>query len=251
MTTEIFSSWLKESFIPQVPHRPAILLLDGHRSHVSLEAIDIARRNKIILIKLPAHTTHLLQPCDKSCFKPLKDIWRKKVTAYQRENGFRNINKSNCVDLLCAAWQEALTPSTIISGFTSTGVFPPNREMYPKDQFDEKRLAAYYREKMQPEFSATMSSAISGPLTTPTGVALSSPLTGSSTTSTGVALSSPLTGPCNMKSPSLHEVSMMCQIYACIFISIPLFLFILSSLYKQCIVLGKLHRQRLPRSGNA
>jgi len=65
MDLELFSEWFQSHFIPNVPKvRPLILLLDGHSSHFSPEAIHLAAKEDIILFALPPNTTHLLQPLD-------------------------------------------------------------------------------------------------------------------------------------------------------------------------------------------
>ena len=39
-----------------------LFILDNHESHISLEAIDFARTSGIVLLTLPPHTSHRLQP---------------------------------------------------------------------------------------------------------------------------------------------------------------------------------------------
>lgn len=51
---------------------PVHLLYDGHRSHISLDLINWAKQENIILFVLPAHTTHVLQPMDVGCFGPFE-----------------------------------------------------------------------------------------------------------------------------------------------------------------------------------
>ena len=43
--------------------RPVVLVLfiDGHKTHMTLDIIDLCRENEIILFSLPPHTTHALQ----------------------------------------------------------------------------------------------------------------------------------------------------------------------------------------------
>jgi len=48
---ELFYEWLNKLFIKNIPPlRPVLLLLDGHSSHFSLEAIKFAAENEIILL---------------------------------------------------------------------------------------------------------------------------------------------------------------------------------------------------------
>ena len=59
-------------------HKPAgntLLIMDGHRSHVDYKALSIAVDNDITILLLPAHTSHELQPLDKSVFKALNSAF--------------------------------------------------------------------------------------------------------------------------------------------------------------------------------
>ena len=77
MTEESFVDWLKALFIPSLPPtRPVLLILDGHKSHITYEVREIARDNNIHLLKLPPHTTHLLQPLDIGVFNRMKGTCR-------------------------------------------------------------------------------------------------------------------------------------------------------------------------------
>ena len=52
-----------------------MLVQDGHKSHMTMDLIDLARANNVILFNLPPHTTHATQPLDKNIFKPLKSAF--------------------------------------------------------------------------------------------------------------------------------------------------------------------------------
>nr|XP_022294764.1 uncharacterized protein LOC111104888 [Crassostrea virginica] len=69
----IFLDWLSNHFTTFIPRGEKVLLmLDGHKSHLTLNIIEWAKENDIILQLLPAHTctSHLLQPLDVGCFGP-------------------------------------------------------------------------------------------------------------------------------------------------------------------------------------
>ena len=56
----LFLVWL-QFFAQSIPlSRPVLLILDGHSSHVSIEAIEFARSNDIHMLCIPAHTVHIL-----------------------------------------------------------------------------------------------------------------------------------------------------------------------------------------------
>ena len=61
-----------------VSQQLVLLLVDGHKSHINFDVIDLCQKNGIILFCLPPHMTHL-QPLDVSVFKSLKDCLAKAV----------------------------------------------------------------------------------------------------------------------------------------------------------------------------
>ena len=66
----------------------AILLTDGHKTHINIDVIDVCRENDVTLFCLPPHTTHALQSLDIAVFKSLKDSFAKAVRAlsFTRKN---------------------------------------------------------------------------------------------------------------------------------------------------------------------
>ena len=79
MEREVFAEWFEEQFCPTVTQRPLILIYDGHLSHISLPLISKAIDQNIVILKLPSHTSHRLQPLDVAVFKGLKSTFEKKV----------------------------------------------------------------------------------------------------------------------------------------------------------------------------
>lgn len=78
--SELFLDWFRNFFfLYSVPKRPLVLVVDGHESLKNMNLIDCARKI-IILLCLPPHTTHALQPLGVAIFKSLKShssrTWR-------------------------------------------------------------------------------------------------------------------------------------------------------------------------------
>lgn len=70
--------WFWQVFIPNnVPKRPQLLVLDSHSSHEDLGLLQEAVKENIILA-MPPHTSHHLQPSDKCVFVPfpMPMTWR-------------------------------------------------------------------------------------------------------------------------------------------------------------------------------
>ena len=77
ITQELYIEWFNFFLKNIPPTRPLLLIEDGHSSHVSIEVIELARKNDVHLLCLPPHTTHLLQPLDVGIFKSLKSHYNK------------------------------------------------------------------------------------------------------------------------------------------------------------------------------
>lgn len=76
VTTDIFTDWLENQFIPRKAMGKCLLILDGHTSHTSADRLlELAANNDFVLFCLPSHSTHFLQPLDRCFFKSLKHFW--------------------------------------------------------------------------------------------------------------------------------------------------------------------------------
>lgn len=118
--------WLELSFIPAAKahadlSNPILLIYDGHGSHVTLEMIDKARENNIILYCLPPHTTHRLQPCDVGAFSPLKRAWNKHCDHVFQTTG-EPLKAQNFVQEYMAARNESFKPDTIMKAWENSGI---------------------------------------------------------------------------------------------------------------------------------
>ena len=125
--SDLFLSWLKKSFLKfAVPQRPLILFVDGHSSHVTLDVIDLARENDVVIFCLPPHTTHALQPLDVAVFKSLKDFFSKSVRAlcFAKKNFI--VSKREFARVVKGPFERAFSIPNIKAGFAKSGIFPFN-----------------------------------------------------------------------------------------------------------------------------
>ena len=61
MHEDIFHMYIEHFARSIPPARPAMLMLDGHASHIDLVSINFCRDKDILLYVLPSNTTHILQ----------------------------------------------------------------------------------------------------------------------------------------------------------------------------------------------
>lgn len=67
----IFTHCFQHCFIEKTKSidRPLLLVMDNYPVHLSIDVIELAMANEIILLCLPPHTTHALQPLDVVTFR--------------------------------------------------------------------------------------------------------------------------------------------------------------------------------------
>jgi hypothetical protein len=83
--------------------------------------------HSIIVLCMPAHSSHLLQPLDVGCFAVLKRSYGRLVEQ-KMSLGVNHINKQEFIPLYQQARSEALHERNIQSGFAATGLVPHNPE---------------------------------------------------------------------------------------------------------------------------
>ncbi|CAF3852606.1 unnamed protein product [Rotaria sp. Silwood1] len=127
MNLNAFEYWLEEIFIPSTSHinRPLLLIMDGYTSHISLKIIDLLKKNSIICLILPPHTTHALQPLDLVLFNTVKNEWIKIVKNYFKD-GNKILRKSDFPRLLkrLIVEKSAFSPSRVVASFARSGIWP-------------------------------------------------------------------------------------------------------------------------------
>ena len=140
--------WLSGHFISQTtpldPSTKRLLIVDGHESHCTIDFIELCDLHNIILLVLPPHTTHYLQPLDVACFGPLQRWYSSEVEAHGRYNG-TYIEKSDFLKFYQRARFRALCQENIDAAYRATGLIPFDpqrvydkigkpRPLTPKDQ---------------------------------------------------------------------------------------------------------------------
>ena len=131
--TALFNKWFDHflQFAKPSVDDPRLLLLDGHVSHKSLQLVESARRNGVILICFPPHTTHALQPLDCVFYGPLKRYYNEACENFMLHNPGKRIKDYDVAAIFNAAYVRAATLDKCVSGFSCTGIYPFDREKIP------------------------------------------------------------------------------------------------------------------------
>ena len=106
-----------------------MLLVDGHASHITTQAIQFCIDKKIILLCLPAHLTHILQPLDVGIFSPLATAYKLGVLHNGELVANYHVDKVEFLEIYQRARRMAITPKNIESAWAKTGLLPFNPQL--------------------------------------------------------------------------------------------------------------------------
>ena len=130
--------------LPNLQKKLPLLIFDGHLSHVSVEVIEKAIEENVVLLKLPPHATDKLQPLDVACFGPLKRHWKNLLNEWVSICGPTvPIRQALFADKLGEIWRVGLSDKNIQAGFRATGIFPTDKSKYPEHRLDPGLLKRY------------------------------------------------------------------------------------------------------------
>lgn len=155
ITSELFVQWLqhfiKYTRLEKSDQQQILLLLDGHSTHTkNLEAIQMARDYGIVMLSFPAHTTHRLQPLDRSFFKSLKSCYNEVASSWLRSNPGSVIKQANVAEVLGKAYPRSVRMDIALNGFKATGLWPCDRNVIKEEDFV---ASVYISDPSNQEFS--------------------------------------------------------------------------------------------------
>lgn len=136
--SDIFLEYLKffHDKVKPSSEKPVMIILDGHASHTkSLNVIEFARNSHIILVSLPPHTTHKLQPLDVSFFGPLNSYYNQAITVWLREHPGRIFNEFQVAKAVGYAFGRAAVACNASNGFRKCGLWPLNPNVFEEHEF--------------------------------------------------------------------------------------------------------------------
>jgi hypothetical protein len=120
--------WFIKVFIPEtkpsIEGRWRLMLFDGHSSHITSEVIRTCVANKIILLCLPPHSTHLLQPLDIGLFGPLAAFYKCIIRTKTKFGYTFSVDKLVFLEAYLEARDKAFSLKNIESAWRKAGLQP-------------------------------------------------------------------------------------------------------------------------------
>lgn len=118
---QAFRDWVERTFIPaghdkrgSSPGR-ALLILDGHSSRRTPEAIQLLEMARVDTVVLPAHASHVLQPLDDWVFLSFNDALRRSARITRRSDWILRIQD---------AWRASTSVLKVTGSLERTGIWP-------------------------------------------------------------------------------------------------------------------------------
>jgi hypothetical protein len=94
----------------------SLLILDGHTTHTAnYDALKYLYDHKVLVLSLPPHSTHILQPLDVSVFHPLKVHFKRQQAQFTLE-ARRKVTQDDFPLVFANSWQEAMSITNIKNG---------------------------------------------------------------------------------------------------------------------------------------
>ncbi|CAH1988413.1 unnamed protein product [Acanthoscelides obtectus] len=135
--TDLFTKWFDHFLEKAKPSaaKPILLILDGHHTHTrNLDVLIKAKDNHVTILCLPPHTTHKLQPLDKTVMGALKTFYNEVVRIFMRTEK-RAVTHFDICQLFGSSYLKVQSGERAVKGFSATGIYPLRRNIFTEEEF--------------------------------------------------------------------------------------------------------------------
>ncbi|KAH7815370.1 putative DDE superfamily endonuclease [Monocercomonoides exilis] len=150
-TSQIFLEWLNICFIPHInrlkdePNKKTVLIADGFRAHSGAEALHVMEQNKICIIFIPPHSSHLFSPLDLVTFSNLKNNLRKLRSL------FPSRQQAHILTGIVKSYQSCTIPIINRAAFRRAGIICKNEDNKQIVSVDLFRMAQHIERMLKDE----------------------------------------------------------------------------------------------------
>ncbi len=119
-----------------------LLIFDGHSSHCTIEFVSFCWDHLILPFRLPAHSTHLLQPLDVGFYSSEKGHYQSILSEQARYGGASNYSKCDFLEAYNEVSVRTKSKHTIVHAWEKAGLFPfdPNRVIKRMQEMEGPRV---------------------------------------------------------------------------------------------------------------
>ena len=101
-----------------------LLVLDNHKSHLSIPALNVAKENDNFFLTLSPHTSFKLQPLDCTVFGPYKTYYNACLNNWMLSNQDKTVPIYNVAGITGKSFSKEFTKHNTEMGFNVTGIIP-------------------------------------------------------------------------------------------------------------------------------
>ena len=114
--------------------KPVLLLIDGMKFHISIQAREICKENNIILYTLYPNVTHLIQLLDLMLMNIVKMNYWSEVRHWLKENPGALYDKYVFIQVFKEVWLKSVKVEYTIKGFEESRIYPMNPDAIKKSK---------------------------------------------------------------------------------------------------------------------
>lgn len=130
INSDLFKKWFLKHFLLYAPkERPLLMIFDGNKSPVNLEVVEVARKEAVILLCLPSHCSHILQPLEAGLFALLRQRFAALIGDGCATDAHFAVSKKEFSGVFKETYQavkEEEGVKTVKEGFRKCGLYPMN-----------------------------------------------------------------------------------------------------------------------------
>lgn len=133
---KIFLRWLEhfKTNTGASNENKVILILDNHESHCSLPIWKFCKANGILMVSIPPHSSHRIQPLDLTIFGPLKRAFYQQCEFFMSTRNCK-ITTYNIAALFTPAFNKIASVDKAVNGFKASGIWPFDPNTFSDDCF--------------------------------------------------------------------------------------------------------------------
>lgn len=176
INSDLFFQWIQhfQKHTNATKENPVLLILDNHSTHQSLETVLYCRENGIVLLSIPPHSSHKVQPLDRCFFQALKTKYAEACNHWLVSHPGRVITQYQVAELFGIAYCRCATIEKAVNAFRMCGIVPLNPGVFTDEDFAPSEVTNIDQssnvnvEPVEPEASTSgCASQIPSPLAAP------------------------------------------------------------------------------------
>lgn len=119
----------------KLEHKPVLLLLDNHHSHVNVKFVTKAKNNHIILLSFPPHCFHNLQPLNVDVYGPFKNYISRQQINWMINHPGKTMTIYDLLGIVKEAFPLVFTQNNITNSFKKAGICQCNKDVFQDCDF--------------------------------------------------------------------------------------------------------------------